>query len=196
MEEGSGSSRPPGRQSRAPLLETEIGRQGGGWQAETEELLLRAFQTAFADALTFPETDWPQEAMTAELSVLLADDNFVQSLNRKFRGKDKPTNVLSFPAPPSPSPAFAGQEAGLVLGDIVFGFETVMREAAEQNKTFDAHMQHLAVHGLLHLLDYDHQSDEEAGTMENYERQILAKLGVGDPYAGDMPGPVRAGERA
>lgn len=129
-------------------------------------------------------------------SLLFTTDEEVHALNREWRGKDKPTNVLSFPAPPSPSPAFAGQEAGLVLGDIVFGFETVMREAAEQNKTFDAHMQHLAVHGLLHLLDYDHQSDEEAGTMENYERQILAKLGVGDPYAGDMPGPVRAGERA
>lgn len=196
MEDGSGSSRPPGTQSRAPLLETEIGHQSGGWQIETEELLLRAFQTAFAEALAFPETHWPQEAGRAELSVLLADDVFVQSLNRKFRGKDKPTNVLSFPAPPVLSPAFPGGEAGLALGDIVFGFETVAREAGEQGKTFDAHLQHLAVHGLLHLLDYDHQSDDEAETMEAYERQILAKLGVGDPYADDAPGRVCAGERA
>jgi len=174
----------PASRGRGPRLEIEINRQGGAWQPETEEAVLRAAQAAFEAALGFPETDWPASAREAELSVLLADDPFVHSLNRKFRGKDKPTNVLSFPVP---RPMLRGAAQPLVsLGDIVLGFETVTREAAEQGKGFEAHVQHLVVHGLLHLLDYDHMNDEEAEMMEGYERRILETLGLADPYAGEQ----------
>ncbi|MGK2741885.1 rRNA maturation RNase YbeY [Tepidicaulis sp. LMO-SS28] len=169
---------PGASRGRGPRLEIEINRQGGAWQPETEEAVLRAAQAAFEAALTFPETDWPAAAREAELSVLLADDSFVHSLNRKFRGKDKPTNVLSFPVP-----RMAAQPL-ISLGDIVLGFETVTREAVEQGKDLEAHVQHLVVHGLLHLLDYDHMNDEEAEVMEEYERRILETLGLADPYAG------------
>lgn len=106
-----------------------------------------------------------------EIAVVLADDAFAQQLNRDYRGKDKPTNVLSFP----------NDEAGQ-LGDIVLAFETVEREAAEQGKSFKHHAVHLLVHGTLHLLGYDHEIEKEAARMEKLEIKILDKLGVANPY--------------
>ena len=113
------------------------------------------------------------EKSRGEVSVFLADDGALQLLNRDWRGKDCPTNVLSFPA--------AKNEAGL-LGDIALAAETVAREAAEQGKSFEAHATHLIVHGFLHLLGYDHEVEEEAAAMEERERAILAALGLPDPY--------------
>jgi probable rRNA maturation factor len=101
----------------------------------------------------------------------------VQALNRDWRGIDKPTNVLSFPAP---EPA-----AGIrprPLGDIAIAYETTRREAESESKPFAHHLSHLAVHGFLHLIGYDHETDDEAETMENLEREILSQLGVPDPY--------------
>ena len=108
------------------------------------------------------------------LVVLLTDDTAVQRLNAEFRNKDKPTNVLSFPAPD-----------GLAdhLGDICLAYETCAREAVEQGKSLAAHLQHLTAHGVLHLLGYDHDVDADAEIMEALERRILAALGVADPYA-------------
>lgn len=106
----------------------------------------------------------------AEVSVVLADNDFVQNLNREYRGKDKPTNVLSFPQDPP------------MLGDIVLAFETIAREAVEQNKDFSAHLTHLLVHGTLHLLGYDHENDQEAQEMEGLEIEILKKMGINNPY--------------
>lgn len=108
------------------------------------------------------------------LSLCLADDDAVRRLNAQFRGKDKPTNVLSFPAPPG---------FGSELGDVVLAFETVAREAAEQGKPFADHARHLIVHGILHLLGMDHEDGREAEAMEAKERAILARLGIPDPYA-------------
>ncbi|MEQ9490156.1 MAG: rRNA maturation RNase YbeY [Alphaproteobacteria bacterium] len=113
----------------------------------------------------------------AELSVLLSDDDAVQALNRDWRGKDKPTNVLSFPAG---TPDLPGMPH--LLGDIVFARETVEREAVAQNKTVEAHLMHLAVHGFLHLLGYDHETPSEAAEMEAREIGILATLDVANPY--------------
>ena len=113
---------------------------------------------------------------SAEVSVLLTDDAAVQVLNRDWRGMDKPTNVLSFPAPPG---------APDLLGDVALAFETVAREAAEQRKPIENHTRHLLVHGILHLVGYDHVQDGEAERMEGRERQILAGLGVPDPYAAE-----------
>ncbi len=106
--------------------------------------------------------------------VLLADDAFVQELNARHRGKDNPTNVLSFLAPP---------EFGGAIGDVVLAFETVEREAQEQGKSFADHARHLVVHGVLHLMGYDHEEDVEAEEMEAIERSILARLGIADPYS-------------
>jgi len=119
----------------------------------------------------------PARARRAELSVILTSDRAIRSLNRRWRGRDKPTNVLSFPAP---APA---RGAPRHLGDIVLAYETVAREARSQGKPLDHHIAHLALHGFLHLLGYDHESHGQAETMERRERRILARLGVPDPYA-------------
>jgi len=111
--------------------------------------------------------------------ILLTDDDSVQALNRDFRQKDYATNVLSFPSPPNPE----GQ-----IGDIALAYGVCAREAAEQGKSLAHHLQHLVAHGVLHLLGYDHENDEEAEAMESFEREILAGLDVPDPYAGDEEG--------
>jgi probable rRNA maturation factor len=115
---------------------------------------------------------------TSELSILFTDDAAIQVLNREWRGKDKPTNVLSFPA----FPVEPGDPLPPMLGDIVLACETVRREADEENKPFEHHLTHLMVHGLLHLLGYDHETEEEAEEMEGLERQILGSLAIPDPY--------------
>ncbi|MGZ8370282.1 MAG: rRNA maturation RNase YbeY [Caulobacteraceae bacterium] len=108
------------------------------------------------------------------VAVLLSNDQAVAGLNARFRGKDGPTNVLSFPAPETVRPH---------LGDIALAYGVCAREAAEQGKPLDHHLAHLVAHGVLHLLGYDHQTDAEAEDMEARERAILANLGVPDPYA-------------
>jgi len=119
-------------------------------------------------------------ALGAEAGVVLADDAMVRQLNATYRGKDAPTNVLSFPfqTPPGGVP-----EDAPYLGDVVLAAETVAREAAERDIVPTAHLQHLVVHGLLHLLGLDHASDAEAEQMERIEVEILAMLGIADPYA-------------
>ena len=112
----------------------------------------------------------------AELSIRVVDAAESQALNRRFRGKDKPTNVLSFPAELPP-------ELGLpLLGDIVICREVVAAEAEAQGKAPDAHWAHMVIHGTLHLLGYDHQADDEAAEMETLEAELLAELGWPDPY--------------
>jgi len=111
--------------------------------------------------------------------ILLTDDDSVQALNRDFRQKDYATNVLSFPSPPNPE----GQ-----IGDIALAYGVCAREAAEQGKPLGHHLQHLVAHGVLHLLGYDHENDDEAEAMESFEREILAGLDVPDPYANDEEG--------
>ncbi|HEV2100009.1 MAG TPA: rRNA maturation RNase YbeY [Stellaceae bacterium] len=119
-----------------------------------------------------------------EIAVCLADDAMQQQLNRDWRGVDRPTNVLAFPAWEPGAPIAAG--APLLLGDIVLAFETVSREAEGQDKPLADHLAHLVVHGVLHLLGYDHAAEAEAVAMEALETAILARLGVPDPYRGTM----------
>lgn len=134
-------------------------------QAEAEETVRRAI--AASEAL-FEPTD-------AEVSVLLCDDAEIRRLNAQWRRKDSATNVLSFPS--------VAQHAGeRHLGDIAIAFETLNREAADEGKVFSHHLAHLTVHGYLHLLGFDHESDDDAEEMEGLEREILAGLGIDDPY--------------
>lgn len=116
-----------------------------------------------------------------EVSVLLADDQRIQALNRAWRSKDQPTNVLAFPAR-EPGEPWPGWTEPVPLGDVAVALETALREAAAEGKAPTAHLAHLVVHGALHLLGHDHQSDEEAERMEALEAAILARLGVPDPY--------------
>jgi probable rRNA maturation factor len=117
----------------------------------------------------------------AELAVMLTDDAGIRTLNLNWRSIDKPTNVLSFPALQPPG----GHELDnpRMLGDIAIAYETTRREADDEQKPFGHHLSHLAIHGFLHLVGYDHEKDGEAEVMEGLERDILATLGIADPYA-------------
>lgn len=128
-----------------------------------------------------------------EIAIVLADDGMVRELNRRYRGQDKPTNVLSFP----------GQEGGLaacphgpdappaMLGDIILASGTVFAEADSQGKPVADHLRHLVVHGVLHLLGFDHEADDEAERMEAVEKTVLGGLGIPDPYDAGLD-PVHA----
>lgn len=111
------------------------------------------------------------------VAALFAADADMKALNARWRGLDKPTNVLAFPA---------AENCENWLGDLALGLETVQAEAQAQGKSFEAHLAHLLVHGMLHLLKYDHESEAEAEQMEARERALLAQLGYEDPYKGDF----------
>lgn len=126
----------------------------------------------------------PMPGAPLVLDVILTDDAEQQQLNRQYRGKDMATNVLSFPAfdPHTPVP----EGAPVLLGDVVLAIETVEREARDQTKPVADHLRHLVVHGVLHLLGFDHEDDFDAAAMEALEVEILAGLGVSDPYRTPM----------
>jgi probable rRNA maturation factor len=153
-------------------LHIEIARNSEGW---ADSLDARAEQ-AVREALTQSKAT---VTGAAELSVVLTDDEEQRALNRDWRGIDKSTNVLSFPQIEPFGPVSG------ILGDIILARETLEREAEEQGVSFEDHFTHLMVHGFLHILGYDHMDDDEALVMESLETQILASLGVADPYAQD-----------
>jgi len=154
---------------RAGEFQIDVLIQSPRWKAEPRAaaIVRKAVRTAAIAAST------PR----AELAIVLTDDSAIHALNRDWRGQDKPTNVLSFPAGPS-----RGRKAAS-LGDIVIAFETTAREAKADRKPLKDHLAHLAVHGFLHLVGHDHEKDRDAKTMESLEVRILAGLGVPDPYA-------------
>jgi probable rRNA maturation factor len=150
------------------------------WQAETdaEAVIHRAIATAaeIADA----------DHGEAELAVMLTDDEGIRTLNSNWRGIDKPTNVLSFPALQPTGPR-GPDDAPLMLGDIAIAYQTTRKEADDEQKPFEHHLSHLAVHGYLHLIGYDHENDADADIMEGLETEILAQLGIPDPYSDPDP---------
>ncbi len=135
------------------------------------EALIRDAASALATHEPLPR------ARPSEVCIALSSDAHVQELNASYRGKDKPTNVLSFPAPASPR-----RQTLAFLGDIIIARETVEREAAEKSIPFADHLQHLTIHGLLHLLGYDHENVADAEIMEGLETGILHRMGIADPY--------------
>lgn len=156
-------------------LSLDVHIEAGDWQAA--EITLNDFisQTLNA-ALKLADG---HETSAVEVSVLLTDDAHQQVLNQHWRGKDKSTNVLSFPA--DETEPFPGE--ALLLGDISLAYETVALEAQDQQKSFSDHLRHLLVHGLLHLLGYDHEDNQQAHDMETLEVEILKTLGQPSPYA-------------
>lgn len=144
-----------------------------------EGVVERAAAAAFAAGL--PAGAPAGDSLTA---ILLGDDAALRALNRQFRGLDKPTNVLSFPAAGEAPPA----GVPLSWGDVAIALETAAREAGEQGKSLADHLSHLVVHGLLHLFGYDHEAADEAEAMEAMEREILEGIGIGDPYAASPDG--------
>lgn len=114
----------------------------------------------------------------AELSIVLGDDALLQSLNDRYRNKNRPTNVLAFPAEDDALPG-----APRMLGDVILAIETIHQEAERQNKSVADHFQHLCIHGVLHLLGHDHEQANEAAAMEALEIAILAAMGIPNPYA-------------
>ena len=144
------------------MIEIEVEAEAWtGALPETEAVVTKAAEAALG-------------AVAGDVVVLLTDDEAVRELNARFRDKDRPTNVLSFPAAESAFPH---------LGDVVLGFAYCAAEAETQGKTLSDHLSHLVVLGVLHLLGRDHEDDAEAEEMEAEEREILAALGVADPYA-------------
>ena len=162
----------------APIPITEILVTADGWRDEpgAETTLQRAIAAA-AEAVDTDIAD-------TEIAVMLTDDSTMRTLNLDWRGIDKPTNVLSFPAQTKAAPREGGPPR--MLGDIAISYETARREADDAHTPFDHHLSHLAVHGFLHLIGYDHEDDDAAETMEALEQEILAQLGIPNPYAERM----------
>lgn len=166
------------------LVETEVA--SGDWKPDIgwSALATRAAETALSLTAHACLADGD---FASEISVRFTDDAEVQELNAAYRGKDQPTNVLSFPmVQPDLLDALSnGDDGEVLLGDIVLAAETVAAEAAAKGISVEAHATHLIVHGTLHLLGYDHGTDDEAEHMEAIERDATARLGLSDPYGLD-----------
>lgn len=160
--------------SASPVTEILVVADCWRAEADAEAVIHRAIAAAAGMV--------DEDTGDAELAIMLTDDAGIRTLNANWRGLDKPTNVLSFPALQPTGPCMP-DDPPRMLGDIAIAYETLRREADDERKTFDHHLSHLAVHGFLHLIGYDHETDGEAEEMESLERQILARLGIPDPYA-------------
>jgi probable rRNA maturation factor len=162
---------PTGRQA-APAIDIQV--RSPLWDAEPAAV--RTVRAAIAAAAA-------SAGQSGEISVVLADDATIRRLNRRWRGIDNPTNVLSFPA------AAAGARApSRFIGDVVIAYETLARESSAEGKPLLHHLAHLAVHGFLHLVGHDHETDSQAEAMEALERDILSTLRIADPYRAHEPG--------
>ena len=163
---------PERRRRPKSKIDVEIIDDAGNWPDLDDSRAL--IEAVAAEVAVEPELAIGKVSVT----IALSDDANVAALNGQFRSKPKPTNVLSFPPGPGSPPGY--------LCDIVLALETLRREATEQDVPFEHHLQHLVVHGLLHLCGLDHQNDGDAERMERLEIKILSRLGVADPYTGAL----------
>src|SRR6202163_264851 len=176
LEASSGRNGNSGPMPPFALSITEVLVVAECWQTEPDAEAV--IHRAIAAAAQMTDADDGE----AELAVMLTDDAGIRTLNSNWRGIDKPTNVLSFPALP-PTGTGGPDDAPRMLGDIAIAYETTRKEADDEQKPFDHHLSHLAVHGFLHLMGYDHEKDDDAEAMETFEQEILAQLGIPAPYA-------------
>lgn len=161
--------------STATIPEIDLTLEAGGWQdGERYAALCRTVIEATCQLAEL------RVQTGSEVGVVLTDDDHIRRLNAEHRGKEAPTNVLSFPICDA-----ATDVKGPLLGDIVVAFETLRDEAADQQKPFEEHFCHLIAHGFLHLFGYDHQIDEDAAVMERLETAVMQRIGFSDPYAGE-----------
>ena len=160
----------PTQPSTDNVIDIDVQHAGSDVVAPDEQLLRTWLQTV---------ADRHPAIGVAEICLRVVDENESRQLNEAYRGKDRPTNVLSFAAGDDVQPP----EGTTLLGDVVICGPVVRREAAEQGKALDDHWAHLLVHGTLHLLGYDHESDDDAAVMERLEAEILGEHGIADPYA-------------
>jgi probable rRNA maturation factor len=164
------------------MIHVELSREDPWPQGDWDALATRAARAAVAGT---PHGELATTPAAVEISVRLTGDEEVRALNRQYRGKDAPTNVLSFPMiqPDLLDTVTRNTDDGeALLGDIVLAHGVCAREAAEKGIGLPDHLTHLLVHGVLHLLGYDHHGDGEAEAMEAIEREVLARLGIADPY--------------
>jgi probable rRNA maturation factor len=167
------------KKNRTASVQLEVTVRSALWNRHrTAQSVVKKAVVAAAKATSTPP---------AELAIVLTNDSTIQALNRDWRGKNAPTNVLSFPAahgrPARSQGRGKSRNPSPYIGDIVIAYQTTAREAVADGKPFDHHLAHLAVHGFLHLLGYDHENDRDAEKMESLERRILGRLAVPDPYA-------------
>ncbi|WP_208432664.1 rRNA maturation RNase YbeY [Bartonella taylorii] len=154
------------------MITIDITIDNSGWNDE------KMLYNITEKALTTTMHHLSLENVISEVSLLFTDNKHMAQINAQWRNKNEPTNVLSFPA----FPLKVGQTPGLILGDIIIARETVALEASTEGKLFQDHLTHMIVHGVLHLLGYNHETDEEAHQMEKLEREILQKLFIKNPY--------------
>ena len=159
----------PAPERRASLPQIDIQIQSPLWEAQP--LAIQTVHDAVATAAAELST------IGGEICIVLTDDSAIARLNRDWRGINKPTNVLSFPASGQ-----RGRQGARLLGDIVIAYQTLERECETENRPFLHHLAHLAIHGFLHLSGYDHESDGEAEEMEGLESRIMMRLNMPDPY--------------
>ena len=162
----------------AAILALEVTVATGGWREAVvapEEVAARAARAAYTAAS-------PDFGRSSEAALVLTDDAEVQILNRDYRDEDRATNVLAFPAFNEDDISRLPADVPLILGDVVIALETATAEARAEAKTAADHLSHLVVHGMLHLLGHDHETDDEATIMERLEVDVLGQLGVADPY--------------
>lgn len=177
----------------AVALDLDVLIDTSGWEERIpgiDVICRRAASAAFIEALRVRRA--PSATAGAGVTdrpgacLLLADDGQVQALNRQFLGRDEPTNVLAFPSAAADVLVVTGADGPpLSLGDIIIALETTADEAMRAGKPLDCHLSHLVVHGVLHLLGFDHQVEDQAIEMEALERRALSSLGIDDPYADD-----------
>lgn len=170
---------PDAATSERPRLSIAVSTADPSWSRispDAAKVLRRSARRAFAAA---GAAGWRGSRIGHEVSFMLTDDQHMRKLNRAYRGKDRPTNVLSFAALDGDKPR---PGAPWLLGDIVLASGVIAREAKEQAKKLDHHLSHMAVHGMLHLMGYDHEDDADAGIMEALEIEALAEMGIANPY--------------